>query len=75
MIVLRTAFGGNGYFLKTTIKGNLKIENNNNLVGKRASLMAQLVKNVPAMWETRVRSRGWEDSLEKGTATHSSILA
>ena len=37
--------------------------------------MTQLVKNLPAMWETWVRSLGWEDSLEKGTATHSSILA
>ena len=40
----------------------------------RASLVAQTVRN-PAMWETLVRSLGWEDSLEKGTATHSSILA
>ena len=40
-----------------------------------ASLMAQLVKNPPAMWETWVRSLGWEDPLEKGKATHSSILA
>ena len=39
-----------------------------------ASLVAHLVKNLPAMWETRVRSLGWEDSLEKGKATHSSIL-
>ena len=40
-----------------------------------ASLVAQLVKNPPAMWETRVQSLGWEDPLEKGKATHSSILA
>ena len=40
-----------------------------------ASLVAQLVKNLPAMQETWVRSLGWEDSLEKGKATHSSILA
>ena len=40
-----------------------------------ASLVAQLVKNPPAMWETWVLSLGWEDPLEKGTATHSSILA
>ena len=40
-----------------------------------ASLVAQLVKNLPTMRETRVRSLGWEDSLEKGKATHSSILA
>ena len=39
------------------------------------SLVAQLVKNPPAMWETWVRSLGWEDHLGKGTATHSSILA
>ena len=40
-----------------------------------ASLVAQLVKNPPAMWETWVLALGWEDPLEKGTATHSSILA
>ena len=40
-----------------------------------ASLVAQLVKNLPAMWETWVRSLDWEDPLEKGKATHSSILA
>ena len=40
-----------------------------------ASLVAQLVKNLPAMQETWVRSMGWEDPLEKGKATHSSILA
>ena len=34
-----------------------------------------MVKNLPAMWETRVRSLGWEDPLEKEVATHSSILA
>ena len=40
-----------------------------------ASLVAQLVKNLPAMWESWVRSLGWEDPPEKGKATHSSILA
>ena len=40
-----------------------------------ASLVAQLVKNPPAMRETWVRSLGWEDPLKKGTATHSNILA
>ena len=39
-----------------------------------ASLVAQLVKNPTAMWETWVQSLGWEDPLEKGMATHSSIL-
>ena len=41
----------------------------------RASLVAQLIKNPPAMRETWIRSLGWEDPLEKGKATHSSILA
>ena len=40
-----------------------------------ASLESQLVKNLPAVWETWVRSLGWEDPLEKEMATHSSILA
>ena len=40
---------------------------------KQASLVAQLVKNLPAMRETWVQSLGWEDPLEKGKATHSSI--
>ena len=37
--------------------------------------MVQIVKNLPAMQETKVGSLGWEDPLEKGVATHSSILA
>ena len=41
----------------------------------RASLIAQLVKNLPAMQETSVQFLGWEDPLEKEMATHSSILA
>ena len=40
-----------------------------------ASVVAQLVKNPPAMRETWVQSLGWEDPLEKGKATHSSVLA
>ena len=43
--------------------------------GIMSSLVAQLVKNPPAMWKTWVRSLGWEDPLEKETATHASILA
>ena len=39
------------------------------------SLVAQLVKNLPAMQETQVQSQCWEDPLEKEVATHSSILA
>ena len=42
---------------------------------KWASLVAQTVKTLPAMWETWVRSLGWEDPLKEGMATHSSILA
>ena len=41
----------------------------------QASLVAQLVKNLSAMQETWIRSLGWEDPLEKGTAAHSSSLA
>ena len=40
-----------------------------------ASLVAQIVKNPSAKWETWVQSLGWEDSLEEGMATHSNILA
>ena len=41
----------------------------------RPSLLAQMVKNLPTMQETEVRSLGWKDPLEKEMATHSSILA
>ena len=41
----------------------------------RASMVAQMIKNLPTTQETRVQSLGWEDSLEKETATHSSIHA
>ena len=40
-----------------------------------ASLVAQMVKNLPAKQETQVQSLGWEDALQKEMATHSSILA
>ena len=40
-----------------------------------SSLVAQTVKNLPAMWETWVHSLGWEEPLEESVATHSSILA
>ena len=39
-----------------------------------ASLVAQMVKNLSAMWETSIRSLGWEDPLEEGMATHSVFL-
>ena len=53
------------------------IENhtNHSLSGWGTSLIAQLVKNLPAVQETRVRSLGWEDPLEKGKSNHSDILA
>ena len=38
-------------------------------------MVAQTVKNPPAMWETLVRSLGWEDPMEEGMATHFSVLA
>ena len=45
------------------------------LMKEWASLMAQMVKNLPATQETWVQSLGWDDPLEEGMATHSSILA
>ena len=59
----------------TTIQGIISKLCNGLRVLIFASLVAQLVKNLPAMRETWVRSLGWEDPLEKGKATHSSILA
>ena len=47
----------------------------NNFMLAKSGLVAQMVKNLPAMQKTRVRSLHQEDTLEKGTATHSSILA
>ena len=46
-----------------------------NLLVHWASLVAQMVNRLPAMWETWVQSLGWEDPLEKEMATHSSTLA
>ena len=45
------------------------------LVDLRLPLVAQMIKNLPAMQETQVRVLGWEGPLEKGMETHSSILA
>ena len=56
------------YFIK-------EILNHKYLAASLASLVAQTVKNTPTMQETWVQSLGWEDLLEKGMATHSSILA
>ena len=45
------------------------------IINNGTSLVAQMVKHLPAMQETRVRSLGWEDPLQKEMATHSSALA
>ena len=44
-------------------------------IKERASLVAQTIKNPPAMWETWIQCLDWEDPLEKRMATHSSVLA
>ena len=62
-----------GEFFSNTKLGAKSIFTNNKI--RWASLVAQLVKNPPAMWEIWIWSLGWEDLLEKGKATHSSILA
>ena len=64
-------FRGYSYLLQKA----LLHKNNINSSHHWASLVAQMVKNPPAMWETWVQSLGWEDPLEEGMATHSSILA
>ena len=51
------------------------IHNNGGFLQYWASLVAQLVKKLPAMWAIWVQFLGWEDALEKGKVTHSSILA
>ena len=61
-----------------TLNVPLMSSSSNHLMSSLAfwtSPVTQLVKNLPAVWETWVRSLGWEDPLEKGKATHSSILA
>ena len=45
------------------------------IASRMISPVAQVVKNLPAMWQIWVQLLGWEDPLEKGMATHSSILA
>ena len=45
------------------------------LLDKGTSLVAQTVKHLSTMWETRVQSLGWEDPMEKEMATHSSTIA
>ena len=52
-----------------------RIENNVSVVKLRASLVTQMVKNLPARRETWVQPLGWEDPLKEGMTTHSNILA
>ena len=61
--------------METFINGEMIIKIRYNCTIEWASLVAQLVKNLPTMWETWVQSLSWGDPLEKGMATHSSILA
>ena len=56
------------YIIGSITKGNIIFDSK---LTKRASLVAQLVKNLPVVQETRVLSLGWEDPLEKEMATHS----
>ena len=60
---------------KKSLRGKCLLKNIFLLVDFWASLVAQRVKRLPAMWETWVQSLGREDPLEKEMATHSSILA
>ena len=62
-----------GAFLKKQI--NTEKEKKKTYIHIRASLVAQMIRNPPAMQETQVQSLDWEDPLEKEMATHSSILA
>ena len=61
------------YFLKHFLYFQICLEHP--LEKLETSLVAQMLKNPPAMQESMVRSLGWEEPLEKGVATHSSILA
>ena len=62
----RTSPGHDTYFITSIFRYNLHMI--------RASLVAQMVKNLPVMQDTQVQYLGWEDPLEKEMATHSSIL-
>ena len=66
--------GEGQYFLESFFKEKKKILKNLHKIFIRSGV-AQMVKKLPAMQETQVQSLGWEDPLEKGMATHSSILA
>ena len=65
----------NSTLSKTALIFSFQFSFNFNFIKYWASLVAQLVKNLSAMWETWIWSLGWEDTLEKWKANHSSILA
>ena len=65
----------NGLYLILYFKYCVTCQNTANYLHIWTSLVAQTIKNPPAMQETYVLSLGWEDPLEEGMATHSSILA
>ena len=62
-----------GFYILMKNKSNIK--NKEHISNCSPHLVAQMVKNLHAMWETRVQSLGLKDPLEKEMATHSSILA
>ena len=66
---------GKGYPLQYSCLENSMNCRGHGVAKSQTRLVAQMVKNPPAMWETWVQSLGWEDPLEEGMATHSSILA
>jgi len=75
---LTTGSGGNSgkpFTFAVVLKEQLCTIPNIVTLSSISSLVVQLVKNPPATWETWVQSLGWDDPLEKGKATHSSILA
>ena len=74
-LALSCLYGSTLICLLTSNSHILRIETDTCWHGLISRGQGQLVKNLPAMWETRVPSLGWEDPLEEGTATHSSILA
>ena len=60
--------------IKTKLKEKQEQINRKHLKKNMAFLVAQMVNNLPSVWETWFQSLGWKDPLEKGMATHSSIL-
>ena len=71
METVRDYFGGAPESLQM-VSATMKLKDVCSLE-KRASLVAQIVKHLRAIWETQVQSLGWDDPLEKEMATHSSI--